>query len=80
MYGIAVLLTACAPYAEVGIGYKLDSNTYGSSPTAHIGVGLSKDGYSCGYYHWSHIRDGTPFNDNWEAYSDEIVCKVRWGK
>lgn len=78
---------AASPYAEVGVGYKVKADWWmepehggGRNPTAHIELGLEFDnGYSCAYSHWSHYRDGGPFNDRPETYKDEILCQKRWG-
>ena len=80
-WALLLILSGCAtPYAEVGVGYKIHSNTYGSNPTAHIEVGLEWDkGVSCGISHWSHYQDGPPFNNRYESFKDELVCKKRWG-
>lgn len=62
----------------------------GRNPTAHLGAGVEfKPGSrvarfvsECGWSHWSHWRDGWPFTDPHiyrELYSDELVCKKRWG-
>ncbi len=84
------LLTGCAatPYGEIGLGYKFNQwsdwhlrteHAGGRNPTAHFEAGLEwNKGYSCGLHHWSHLRDGGPFNDRPETYLNEIICKKRW--
>lgn len=77
------LLTGCAPVAEVAAGYEISGNTVGRQPSAHVFLGLetTRDGPlsgSCGWYHLSHVREGTPFNENWETWSDQARCAVRY--
>lgn len=88
-YLILLVLAGCAgsPYFEMGVGYKVNTSYHlnhergGRSPTGHIEIGMQYDnGLSCGINHWSHIRDGTPFNNRYESWKDEILCKKRWGK
>lgn len=86
---LAALLSGCAasPYFEVGVGTKLTADYWmlpenggGRNPTAHIAAGLEWDnGYSCEVNHWSHLRDGAPFNDKPETYKEELICSKRWG-
>jgi hypothetical protein len=74
-------------YGSVGIGYKVNGDQLlmpeysgGRNPTAHFEIGYEwPNGVSCGINHWSHWRDGTPFNDNPETYKDEVVCRMQWG-
>ena len=88
--GLLALLSACTtpprPYLEVGLGYQfnadpvlLEENGGGRMPATHIALGLEigKHGY-CEWNHWSHLRDGWPFNDRPETYKDEIVCGGRF--
>lgn len=55
----------------------------GSNPVVHIrfGVEFAEDAWldRCEYAHESHLRDGTPFNDRPETYSDQGACFKRWG-
>ncbi len=76
-----VFFMGCAnttPYLEMGLGYEIHNNLYGRSPSIHLEMGLTKDSFSCGINHFSYLRDGRPFNNNWEAYSDTLICKKRW--
>ena len=66
------------PYLEMGMGYEVRGNLHGRNPTAHVEVGLTKGSISCGYNHFSHLRDGRPFNNNWDSFSDTLICKKRW--
>lgn len=91
LLAIAVVATGCGTpklYGEVGLGYKLVTThdrllpEYGGgrNPSFHIEGGLEwKSGIKCGISHWSHVRDGKPFNDYSETYKDELVCKVGFG-
>lgn len=88
---LLLLLQGCttppAPYFEIGAGYKTKADWHlqpehagGRNPTAHIELGLEFDNqFSCAYNHWSHYRDGGPFNHHPETYKDEILCSKRWG-
>ncbi len=81
-------------YFEAGVGYKIDEMTdillrtdspYGGgrNPTAHFELGYEFADNpvvdECGYNHFSHIRDGGPFNNRPETYMDTIQCRKRWG-
>ncbi len=85
-------------YAGIGAGktlkkdilLNLNEDQYGSDPTAHIALGHEwkwdkRWQAHCELNHWSHFRDGGPFNSNPETYKDEIVCGGRvnfghWGQ
>ena len=87
-------LSGCAgtrPYAEIGIGYTLDSNsdwyletkrdwTCDNHDVFHGEVGLEfpKD-WTLGYHHQSHVSCGGPFNSNPELYQDEIILRKKFG-
>jgi hypothetical protein len=83
MYRLFLLLAlagcASSPYAELGVGYQYYGN-YENNPSVHFEAGLEWDGgYSCALNHWSHLRNGWPFNDRFETHKDELICKKRWG-
>lgn len=71
--------------------YDLRSTSCGGrNPTAHIAAGVEfKPGSrvarwvsECGWYHWSHWRDGWPLDADRnyrELHVDELGCKKRWG-
>ncbi len=73
-------------YAGVGAGYKLDAdwhmqpeNAGGRNPTANFVFGHEwtyNDYHAarCEVTHWSHWRDGEPFNDRPETHKDEAGC------
>jgi hypothetical protein len=82
------------PYFEMGMGYTVNRDPlvsdelYGRDPTAHFAVGLDykivdkREWYIkllCQYDHWSHYRDGWPFNENPEVHKDELMCGFRAG-
>lgn len=82
------------PYVEVGLGHTVNRDPlvpqrlYGRDPTAHIAVGVDYKWVDkrawyvqtlCQYDHWSHLRDGWPFNNNPETHKDEIMCGFRVG-
>ena len=82
------------PYFEIGAGHTIQrdpyvpKDQYGRDPTAHFAVGLDYKFVDerawyvkvlCQYDHWSHYRDGWPFNDNPETHKDEIMCGFRAG-
>ena len=78
-----LMLSGCAPVAEVAAGYEVGGNTTGRQPSAHIYLGLETSARgplrgSCGLYHLSHVRDGTPFNNRAETWSDQVRCAVRY--
>jgi hypothetical protein len=85
---LLVLLGGCSatPYAEIGMGWKFAEDQLlapeyvgGRNPTAHFEIGLAwASGYECGISHWSHYRDGGPFNDRPETYKNEVECRRRW--
>lgn len=52
----------------------------GRNPTVHVRAGLELEhGLSVQYQHWSHLRDGAPFNERHEAHADEVLLAKRWG-
>lgn len=58
----------------------MSANGGGRNPTGHIAVGLEFDyGIEVEWNHWSHVRDGVPFNDNDEAWKDELIIRKRFG-
>lgn len=77
VFVLAFFLSSCTPYAEVGMGYRIHSNLYGTSPTVDVEVGLKSDNVSCGFRHFSSLRSGPPFNNDWEAAEDSFRCSVR---
>lgn len=89
LLAVLVVCSGCAtpaPYLEIGVGMKVKASTHralydaGSNPTAHMTIGLEFDyGIAVELQHWSHWRDGPPFNDNYEMYKDEIVITWRYG-
>ncbi len=91
IFSVMLSITGCAgspkPYFEVGVGYKVNAdwpfrpeNAGGRNPTGHFEVGIEwKNKTRCGLNHWSHWRDGGPFNHRPETWKDEIVCFKKWG-
>ena len=76
-------------YGERGLAYQLDEYSdqtldtkrsyVGRNPLAHFEVGVEwRNGVSCGIHHWSHLRDGVPFNNNAELFSHDVRCTKRW--
>ena len=73
-------------YGGVGAGYKFladywmkEENGGGRNPTANFALGHKWifDKYNealCQYAHWSHWRDGGPFNERPETHKDEVAC------
>lgn len=74
-------------YLEAGLGMRVDRFTdpllhtetenNGRNPTFEIAWGRRFELFEtvptrCELYHWSHLRDGGPFNDNAEQY------ELRW--
>jgi len=53
----------------------------GSNPTVHVRAGVELDGWLsyCELEHWSHLRDGWPFNERRETHKNELLCAKRWG-
>lgn len=89
---LVVALSGCAarPYVEVGAGIivertssaALHPDRAGRNPTAHIAAGVEFErGWldRCAWEHWSHVRDGEPFNKRPELSKDEVVCFKKWG-
>lgn len=90
-----LLLSACssAPglYAEVGIGYQLDSRTdywlqtdrdwqCKKQPQFHGEVGYEfPHDLRLGYHHQSWWRCGGPFNERPEIYTDDLRLTKKWG-
>lgn len=87
-----LLLSGCAasPYAEVGIGYQLDSNSdwhlrtdrewQCHNPQFHGEIGLEWDNdIKLGYHHQSWWGCGAPFNDKPELFTDDIRLTKKWG-
>jgi len=93
LFAVSLLLCGCAssPYAEVGIGYQLDSMTdywlqtsrdwqCSKQPQVHGEVGLEWDnGWTLGYHHQSWLNCGGPFNSSPEVYTDDIRITKKWG-
>ena len=82
LVGVAMLSGCTTLVAEGGLGHQIDGNFGGRSPAATLYLGLETDAHgplraSCGWLHISHVRDGTPFNENWETWTDMAHCKVR---
>jgi len=89
-----VLLSGCAaaPYAELGIGYQIDSQTdywlqtdrdwqCSKQPQFHAEVGLEfDDGWTLGYHHQSWLMCGSPRgNNDPEVYTDDIRLTKKFG-
>ena len=88
-----VALSGCAssPYAEIGLGYQIDSMTdhwvqttnkdqCSKQPQFHIELGLEwANDWTLGYHHQSWVRCGGPFNDRPEIYTDDIRLTKKWG-
>ena len=84
------LLAGCAAnspyYLEAGLGYRINSQTdqllhtdtpgNGRNPTFEVAWGrhFNWQDSRCEIYHWSHLRDGGPFNDNAEQYELRARC------
>ncbi len=78
LIGIGCLASCTTtPYAEVGMGYRLNSNLYGTNPILHLEIGLQKGRYSCGIHHFSSPLSGQPFNNDWDAWGDSVICRVK---
>lgn len=74
-------------YVQAGAGIKLDGtdwrllprNAGGRNPTAWFAAGLRRQvtkrtkGF-CEVNHWSHFRDGGPFNTRPETHKNEFRC------
>ena len=92
---LLLMLAGCAsnpsPYATIGLGYQLDSNTdywlkteqewqCSKQPQVHAEVGLEFDHQlTIGYHHQSWLRCGGPFNDLPEVYTDDIRIQKKFG-
>ena len=94
---LTIVLSSCATtesywYAGAGAGYKANAdwllreeNGGGRNPTAHFSIGKRWEGHrfakQCEVNHWSHYRDGGPFNNLPETYKDEVICEgfVKFG-
>lgn len=94
IFVVALAGCSVAPYGEIGVGFRVDrqSDWYlrgerqwtGRNPITQFEVGVEFDRLmsarpSCGYHHWSSLRDGGPFNSNPELYEERAICKLRWG-
>ena len=82
LFGLAMLSGCTTLVAEGGFGHQIDGNLVGRSPAATVYIGLESDDLgplraSCGWLHISHLREGTPFNENDETWADLAHCKVR---
>jgi len=76
-------------YVDAGLGYRINSQTdqllhtdtpnNGRNPTFELAVGREFDWRHsrCELYHWSHLLDGGPFNDNAEQYELRFRCLAR---
>ena len=89
---MALILSGCGTfkepqyYASIGAGYKVSADKLllpetvgGRNPTARFGAGVEfENGVKIGYEHWSHWRDGGPFNNRPETHKDEIFIEKVW--
>jgi hypothetical protein len=71
------------PECDTATGVTTDAprSCGGSNPTVHVRMGLELDGWLsyCEWEHFSHLRDGWPFNENRETRKEEVLCAKRWG-
>jgi hypothetical protein len=85
-----LLLCGCAPYAEIGVGYQLDSHSAWtlrterewqcSNPQFHGEVGLEfEHQWTLAYHHQSWVGCGDPLNNKPELYQDHIQLSKKFG-
>ena len=89
-----IFLAGCAtaePYAEIGIGYQINTRTdwyldthrewqCSTQPKIHLEVGLeTENNWKIGYHHQSWLACGGPFNSHPELYQEEIRITKKFG-